>query len=120
MASLSLGGFYVYVAGSPFVMGTHYGVSSRGYAILFGLNAIPYVVVVQINGWLTRRFALRTIVRVAVGAHYPTDVLTAALVTTVAIVALLPIRPALTRLTGRGLDRLPAEKNYEATAAARS
>lgn len=69
MASLTLGGFYVYVAGSPFVLGTHYGVSPRGYAILFGLNAVPYVAVVQVNGWLTRRFALKAIVRAAVGAQ---------------------------------------------------
>lgn len=46
--------------------------------------------------------------RVAVGAHYPTDVLTAAVVTLAAIAVLLPARPVLTRLVDRLLARLPA------------
>jgi undecaprenyl-diphosphatase len=46
--------------------------------------------------------------RVAVGAHYPTDVLTAAAVTTIATVALLPTRPKLTTAIGKLFEYLPA------------
>lgn len=50
---------------------------------------------------------LVAVARVAVGAHYPTDVLTAALVTSLAIAVLLPARPPIARLLTRALDRLP-------------
>lgn len=51
--------------------------------------------------------------RVAVGAHYPTDVITAALVTTIAVVALLPTRPAIQRFVERVLERLPTTRKNE-------
>jgi membrane-associated phospholipid phosphatase len=48
---------------------------------------------------------LVAIARVAVGAHYPTDVLTAAVVTTVAIVALLPLRSRIEAVLDKVVGR---------------
>ena len=60
----------------------------------------------------TAAAVLVAVARVAVGAHYPTDVLTAAAVTIVAIVVLLPARPAveqlLAKLTGPRREELSA------------
>jgi membrane-associated phospholipid phosphatase len=47
------------------------------------------------------------VARVAVGAHYPTDVLTAAVVTSLAITVLLPARRPIARLLGGDLEHLP-------------
>jgi undecaprenyl-diphosphatase len=47
------------------------------------------------------------VARVAVGAHYPSDVLVAALVTVGAIAALLPLRHRLMPLIDRGMGLLP-------------
>ena len=54
--------------------------------------------------------------RVAVGAHYPTDVLTAVAVTTLATVMLLPTRPKLTIAIGKLFRYLPASIAGRSTA----
>ena len=69
MASLTLSGFFVYVANSSFVMSTHYGISPRMYAVLFALNAVSMIAVSQANGWLAARFGIRRVLRTAVIAH---------------------------------------------------
>jgi membrane-associated phospholipid phosphatase len=48
------------------------------------------------------------VARVAVGAHYPTDVLTAAVVTTLAIAALLPARAFVAKRISPLIDRVPS------------
>ena len=60
------------------------------------------------------------VARVAVGAHYPTDVLTAAAVTTLATVALLPARPKIAAAVDKVLHRLPASIGVRATTIAPS
>jgi len=69
MASLTVSGFFVYVANSPFVMSTHFGVSPRLYAVLFALNAVSLLALSQINGWLVARFGIRRVLRLAVVAQ---------------------------------------------------
>ncbi|MBD9664516.1 DHA1 family bicyclomycin/chloramphenicol resistance-like MFS transporter [Variovorax paradoxus] len=69
MASITLSGFFVYVANSSFVMGTHYGISPRTYAVLFSLNAVSMIAVSQANGRLAARFGIRRVLRTAVVAH---------------------------------------------------
>jgi undecaprenyl-diphosphatase len=54
--------------------------------------------------------------RVAVGAHYPTDVLAAVAVTTLATVVLLPTRPKLTIGIGKLFTHLPASIAGRSTA----
>jgi len=66
MASFTVSAFFVYVANSPFVMSTHYGVSPRQYALLFALNAVSLLALSQANGWLVARFGLRRVLRTAV------------------------------------------------------
>ncbi|CAA2100831.1 multidrug effflux MFS transporter [Variovorax paradoxus] len=68
MASLTLSGFFVYVANSSFVMGTHFSVPPRTYAVLFALNAVTMILASQANGWLTARFGVRRVLRTAVAA----------------------------------------------------
>ncbi len=72
MASLTLSGFFIYVANSSFVMSGHFGVSPRMYAVLFALNAVSLVAVSQANGWLAARFGLRRTLRMAVTGHVVT------------------------------------------------
>ncbi len=69
MASLTLSGFFIYVANSSFVMSAHFGVTPRAYAVLFALNAVSLVAVSQANGRLSARFGLRRTLRGAVCAH---------------------------------------------------
>ena len=66
MASLTLSGFFVYVANSSFVMSVHFGVSPRVYAVLFALNAVSMIAVSRMNGWLAARFGIRRVLRAAV------------------------------------------------------
>lgn len=65
MGSINLGGFFVYVANSPFVMSTHWGVSPRLYALLFALNAISFVSASRFNGRLAARYGLHRSILVA-------------------------------------------------------
>ncbi len=53
------------------------------------------------------------VARVAVGAHYPTDVLTAAVVTSLAITVLLPARRPIARMLAGGLERLPGAADHQ-------
>jgi DHA1 family bicyclomycin/chloramphenicol resistance-like MFS transporter len=69
MASLTLSGFFVYVANSSFVMSTHFGVSPRLYAVLFALNAVSMIVASQFNARLAARFGIRRVLRTAVAVH---------------------------------------------------
>jgi len=75
MASLTLSGFFIYVANSSFVMSTHFGVSPRLYAVLFALNAVSMIAASQMNGWLAARFGIRRVLRTAVIAHAITTAL---------------------------------------------
>jgi DHA1 family bicyclomycin/chloramphenicol resistance-like MFS transporter len=72
IASLTLAGFFVYVANSSFVMSAHYGASPHVYALLFALNAVSFVAASQMNGWLATRFGLRRAVRMASAGHAAT------------------------------------------------
>ncbi len=57
--------FFVYLAGSSFVLIDHYGLSPTVYSLFFGLNAVSFFGAAQFNGWLARRFGMARIVRVA-------------------------------------------------------
>ncbi|HEY9237019.1 MULTISPECIES: multidrug effflux MFS transporter [Phenylobacterium] len=57
--------FFVYLAGSSFVLIGHYGLSPTVYSLFFGLNAVSFFGAAQFNGWLARRFGMAGIIRVA-------------------------------------------------------
>ncbi len=64
----SLAGFFVYLAGSPFVLINHYGLSSTQYSLAFALNAIAFIGASQFTGWLGQRFGMVRVVKAAASA----------------------------------------------------
>lgn len=64
----AMAGFFVYLAGSPFVLIEHYGLTSTQYSIAFALNAIAFIGASQLTGRLGRRFGLVPMVKVSATA----------------------------------------------------
>jgi DHA1 family bicyclomycin/chloramphenicol resistance-like MFS transporter len=64
----AMAGFFVYLAGSPFVLINYYGLISTQYSLAFGLNAIAFIGAAQFTGWLGQRFGLVRVVKVAATA----------------------------------------------------
>ncbi|WP_092939057.1 multidrug effflux MFS transporter [Paracidovorax wautersii] len=62
----SMAGFFVYLAGSPFVLIDHYGLSSVQYSLAFSVNAAAFFASAQFTARLGRRFGLVRVVKVAV------------------------------------------------------
>ena len=68
IGSCAMAGFFVYLAGSPFVMINHYGLSTTQYSMAFALNAIAFIGAAQFTGALGKRFGLVPVVKVAASA----------------------------------------------------
>ena len=64
----AMAGFFVYLAGSPFVLINHYGLSTTQYSLAFALNAIAFIGAAQFTGPLGKRFGLVPLVKVAASA----------------------------------------------------
>jgi DHA1 family bicyclomycin/chloramphenicol resistance-like MFS transporter len=64
----AMAGFFVYLAGSPFVLINHYGLSSTQYSLAFALNAIAFIGAAQFTGRLGQRFGLVAVVKAAASA----------------------------------------------------
>ena len=56
-AGLAFGAMFAYIAGSPFVLQAIYHVSPQTFSLIFGLNALGFVVTSQVNGSLVSRIA---------------------------------------------------------------
>lgn len=54
--------FFIYLAHSSFVMMEFYGLSPRGFSIVFAVNAAAFFAAAQCNGWLAKRFGMRNII----------------------------------------------------------
>jgi len=52
---LGFGAMFAYIAGSPFVLQGIYHVSPQTFSLIFGLNAVGFVITSQINGSLVGR-----------------------------------------------------------------
>src|SRR2546422_303809 len=52
---LAFGAMFAYIAGSPFVLQGIYRVSPQTFSLIFGLNALGFVITSQINGSLVGR-----------------------------------------------------------------
>ena len=52
----TMGGFFGYVAASPFVLQGMYGISPQGYSVIFGCNALSVMFVALATARLSRRF----------------------------------------------------------------
>ena len=69
IGSFALGGFFVYLANSPFVMIQHYGLTPTQYGLAFSLNAVAFIGASQFTGRLGDRFGMEAVVKIAaVGA----------------------------------------------------
>ncbi len=66
IGAFGITGFFVYLANSSFVMIDHHGLSPRLYSLAFSLNAVAFIGVSQLTGWLSTRWSLQRLVRVAV------------------------------------------------------
>ena len=66
IGSFALGGFFIYLANSPFVMIDHYGLTPTQYSLAFSLNAVAFIGASQFTGALGERFGLATLVKAAV------------------------------------------------------
>ncbi len=68
IGTLALAGFFVYLAGSPFVLINHYGLSPTQYSLAFSVNAAAFFGAAQCTALLGRRFGLVNVVKVAASA----------------------------------------------------
>lgn len=68
IGAFAMSGFFVYLAGSPFVLINHYGLSPTQYSLAFGLNAAAFIGSAQFTGALGRRFGLVHLAKWAVTA----------------------------------------------------
>lgn len=66
IGALGLGGFFVYLANSSFVLIEHHGLSPREYGLAFAANAASFIGVSQFTSRLTRRHGLPRVILVAV------------------------------------------------------
>ncbi|RYF64626.1 MAG: MFS transporter, partial [Comamonadaceae bacterium] len=62
----SMAGFFVYLAGSPFVLINHYGLTPVQYSLAFSVNAAAFFAAAQFNAKLGRRFGMVPTVKAAV------------------------------------------------------
>ena len=61
----SMAGFFVFLAGSPFVLINHYGLSPVEYSVAFSVNAAAFFASAQFTARLGRRFGLVPVVKAA-------------------------------------------------------
>ncbi len=66
ISAFGMSSYMLYISNSSFVLMEHFGLSPSAYGVAFGINAIPYFVMSQLNGRLVRRFGLRRVVRAGV------------------------------------------------------
>jgi MFS transporter, DHA1 family, multidrug resistance protein len=63
IASFGMASYMIYVANSSFVLIEHYGLSPSFYSVVFSINAVAFIGMSQLNGWLSRRIGLRRVIR---------------------------------------------------------
>ena len=65
ISSGSMAGFFVFVAGSPFVFINHYGFTPTQYSLAFSFNAVAFIGASQFTAPLGKRFGLVNLVKFA-------------------------------------------------------
>ncbi|QHE86071.1 multidrug effflux MFS transporter [Hydrogenophaga sp. BPS33] len=68
IGATAMAGFFVYLAGSPFVLINHYGLTPTQYSLAFSFNAVAFIGASQFTGLLGRRFGLVRLVKAAATA----------------------------------------------------
>jgi DHA1 family bicyclomycin/chloramphenicol resistance-like MFS transporter len=66
IGGFGMASFFAYLANSSFVLIQHYGLSPAQYSVAFSINAVAFIGVSQITGWLGTRFGLVRVVQGAV------------------------------------------------------
>ncbi len=66
IGGFGIASFFVYLANSSFVIIDHYGFTPSEYSLFFSVNAVSFFTVSQVSGWLTERYGLNRVVRLAV------------------------------------------------------
>ena len=61
IGSFTMAGFFVFLAGSPFVFINHYGLTPVQYSLAFSINAAAFFVTAQFTARLGRRFGLEPV-----------------------------------------------------------
>ncbi|WP_117193900.1 multidrug effflux MFS transporter [Rhizobium terrae] len=84
IASFGMSSYMIYVANSSFVLIGHYGLSPSFYSVVFSGNAVAFIGMSQLNGWLSRKIGLRKVIRGAV-LGYAAMMVMLALVTSLGI-----------------------------------
>ncbi|MBP1844461.1 DHA1 family bicyclomycin/chloramphenicol resistance-like MFS transporter [Rhizobium petrolearium] len=84
IASFGMSSYMIYVANSSFVLIEHYGLSPSFYSVVFSCNAVAFIGMSQLNGWLSRKIGLRKVIRSAV-LGYAAMMVTLAFVTSLGI-----------------------------------
>lgn len=69
IGGFGMAGFFIYLANSSFVLIEHYGLTPAVYSLCFSLNAFAFIGTAQLTGWLTSRFGLTAVIRVAALGH---------------------------------------------------
>jgi DHA1 family bicyclomycin/chloramphenicol resistance-like MFS transporter len=82
IGGFGIASFFVYLASSSFVLIDHYGLSPAVYSVFFSINAVAFIGMSQLTGWLSERFGLRRVVRVAVVGYSTTMVVLLAVMAT--------------------------------------
>ncbi|MDB4975353.1 MAG: Bcr/CflA family drug resistance efflux transporter [Myxococcaceae bacterium] len=72
VGGFGMSAFFVYLANSSFVLIDHYGLSPTVYSLFFSINAVAFIGTAQLTGYLTARFGLLQVVRVAATGHAAT------------------------------------------------
>ena len=60
---------FAYISGSPFVIQDIHGASPQLFSIIFGANALGFVLVGQLNGRLVGRFGARRLLGIGIGVN---------------------------------------------------
>ena len=68
IGATAMAGFFVYLAGSPFVLINHYGLTPVQYSLAFSFNAFAFIGASQFTAMLGRRFGLVRLVKAAASA----------------------------------------------------
>ena len=65
IGSAALAGFFVFLAGSPFVLINHYGLTPTQYSLAFSVNAVAFIGASQFTAWLGERVGMVRMVKFA-------------------------------------------------------
>jgi DHA1 family bicyclomycin/chloramphenicol resistance-like MFS transporter len=66
IGGFGIASFFVYLANSSFVIIDHFGMTPSQYSLFFSVNAVSFFSVSQISGWMTEKYGLKRVVRIAV------------------------------------------------------